>query len=1135
MMLTLVALGFDTSGQSRKIDLKVENRTILEIFKEIERKTEYGFFIKSDLLDLNKRYSVDITEKSVNELLAMLIGEDYTWQVINNNIVVMGKERTVQQFNQQAQNPVTGRVTDRTGSPLPGVTIVIKGTTIGTITDYDGRYTVQNVPEGSVLIFSFVGMRTHEFIVGDQTNINIQLEEDFIGIEEIVAIGYGTQKKANLTGAVSQVQMDKVLGDRPVTNVSTVLQGSIPGLNITGGSIPGTSKTINIRGMASINNSSGSPLVLIDNVPGSIDLLNPEDIESVSVLKDAASAAIYGARGAFGVVLITTKRATKNQKLSIRYNNNFGFEMPINRPEEASPLEYLKAYQEWDNDNKFYAQGQDLTRWIEYIEAYNNGTLQINEGDFFVDGRYMPTGDNIFYHLTNNKPQEAIFDKNGFTHTHNLSATGGSEFITYRMSFGHTDQDGPLVTDKDSNRRRNLTSYVSADINSWLTQSIEVQYAESNRSYVENSNVFLSNQPPIYPVGYMPRTNDLDGELWPTNSPENYLRLSDPSRWETENTRLLSRTKITPLKGLEGIIEYTYSNNFNDFKRYTNDVQMINAEMGVTSMTPNPLYRNYKTKTGLNALNTYATYNSQLNKHALRIMAGYNQETRDYEYLNVESRDLINPNMPSFSSATGITNATDTYLNYAIRSGFFRFNYNYIEKYLVEVNSRYDGSSKFPRDSRFGFFPSVSVGWQIAQEDFMDWSENWLNEFKLRASWGQLGNQNGVSEYAYIPTMGSFMAGWLYNGVRPITLGVPPLVSPNYTWETVETLNFGYDLSMFNNRLSAIFDIYQRDTKGMLAPSKSAPGVVGAAAPDENSADLRTKGWELTLSWREQKGNWRYGLGLNLYDASTVITNYDNEEMLLSTYRIGQKIGEIWGYVTDGFYDVSDFNISNWSLKEGVPTIQGVSNLRPGDMKYKDLKGDGVIRSGVSSTNPEDLTIIGNSTARYNFGANGNIGWKGFDLSVFLTGTGKRDVWIDNPLMFSYLSTAMQYVTIYKNQLDFWRPISTDPSSPDYFKPIDTNAYYPRMYGQNPNSSSNRSIQTKFLQSGAYLRIKNITLSYSVPTDIVKKAGFSAGKVFFSGENMFTFTSLPSGIDPERLNWGYPFYSTYSFGINLAL
>ena len=1045
---------------------------------------------------------------------------------------------------------ITGVVTEATGDPLPGVNVVVKGTSTGQVTDVNGRYSISVPNENATLQFSFVGYVTAELTVGNQRTISVELREDASQISEVVVVGFGVQKKENLTGSVSMVDMEKVLGDRPVTSVGQALQGAIPGLMITGDAIPGTEQTFNIRGTTSIN--GGGPLILVDNVPADISMINPEDIESISVLKDAASAAIYGARAAFGVILNTTKKAKKGTKFQLSYGNNFGFQKPINLTEQASVLEILETMQHRSMTGKHYSDNQDYVKWMDLVKQYN-----ANPSAFPKNGAYLDPDDNKYYYLKDNNPQLVIFDKFGFQQTHNVSASGGTDKLVYRMSLGYTDQDGPLLTKKDSHSRVSLSSFISADITSWLNQSLDIRYAQDKRSYVLNrednmaSRSMFSQNARFAPNDYLVRTTEPDGPAYPCSSPLNYLLLSDPTRYQTVNPRIFSRTTIRPFKGLTGVFEYTFDKNDRDVKDFNSPFLMTTWQMGLqwSSEPGSGRYRVDKTTTNYSAINTHVTYSFDLQDiHNFSLMGGFSQEYNYKELLWSQRDGMINPDMPTLSGATDEIQSKDEFSEFTIRGVFYRVNYDYRGRYLFEANGRYDGSSRFPKKNRFGFFPSFSAGWQVMQENWMQWSKNWVNEFKLRVSWGQIGNQEIYkrypdipNNYPYIPDMASSRADWIYNGNRPITLGMPGMVRDDFTWENAESLNYGIDFRALNNKLSGTFDWYWRDTRGMLTRGAEFPSVVGATAPQYNAANLRSKGWEFSVSWRDRIGDWGYNVGFNIFDSRAHITKFENATGLLSERYVGQEFGEIWGYVTDRYYTIDDFDdvwqSGTWRLKEGVTSIRGNNTVRPGDIMFKNLMDTPEINSvnqiddGLNTlSSPGDRKIIGNNTRRYQFGINLGANWKGFDLYVFLQGVAKRDAWIGSYMIFPF--TDDKIGTIYSHQLDYWRPV--DHKNGDY-RAVNSNTRYPRLYDDALNYSSNYRAQTKYLSNAAYMRLKNITLRYSIPSKITQYIGLTSAKLFFSAENLYTWHSLPKGIDPERLNWGYPFYANYSFGLNITL
>lgn len=1036
-----------------------------------------------------------------------------------------------------------GVVKDNQGETVIGASVVVKGSTNGTITGLDGDFTLDNVKRGDVIQISYIGYVSQE-VVWQGTPLNITLKEDSQTLEEVVVVGFGSQKKANLTGSVSQVKMDDVLGERPVTNVKNALQGSMPGLMVSGGASPGEAKSFNIRGTVSINGMN--PLVLIDNVEGDIDLLNPEDIESVTVLKDAASSAIYGARAAAGVILITTKKAKKGEKFNLNYNANFGFQTSINSPKQASLDEYLRAYQAAGFSETYYAGNGSVSKWREYLAGYKeNPAAYPTVGDGIYIGE-----DGAPYYL-NDKDVYKAFQETSFMQTHNLTANGGTEKLRYRLSAGLTKEDGPLIESKDTYMRKNISSFISADITDWLTQEADFRYTVADRSEPMGSGdgIYCMNHISFYPSGMMPGSvNTSVGKDLPLITPENQIRYNNPYLTDTDNTRIYLRTIMRPIKGLELVGEYTYDRKNWQKSYYAKKWEYTTEQLGSNnSVTSDYLFKS-EDHEDYNALNLYGTYNFSIKEdHMFKVMAGFNQERKQNSWISVQTHDMIAPSAPSFTSATGKIIPQNSYSDYAIRGAFYRINYNYKDRYLFEANGRYDGSSKFPKDDRFGFFPSFSVGWNIAREAWMEKALDYVSDLKLRASWGQIGNQN-IGNYGYYSTMQPVGNSnyWLKDGEFITYISTPGLVSNSFTWETVETLDIGFDASMFNSRLQVTFDWYQRTTRDMLIAGIQLPAVVGTSAPMRNAADMRTRGWEIAVNWRDQIGDWKYNVGFNLYDYKSKITKYSNNEdkLLSQNYYEGKTLGEIWGYVSDGFYTIDDFDgPGTWQLKDGVASLDGY-NPRPGDEKFVNLnddRGTNEINSGLNTVDsPGDQKVIGNSTPRYNFGVNLGVSYKGFSLSAILQGTAKRDVWIGGMSLFPFGGSAKAYYPVFYNQTDYWEPMGScdgqyTENDREYWVAKNPDASLYRLYSNMQNHGSNQRASTKYLQNGAYMRLKNITLAYTFPKALISKVSLSALKVFVSAENLATISSLPKGYDPERLSWGYPFYRTLSFGLNVTL
>ena len=1160
--ITVQVTAANTTNQSVNVKLSLNNPTVADVVDKLHRQTGYEFSYDADILSLrlSKNVSVDVKKERIETVLSRIFDDsDVSFRVMNNRIFLKNNKKaetsvapttsTVQQ--QSGTKRITGVILDNKGEAIIGATIIEKGNTSnGTITDIDGRFVLNVAPDATIDI-SYVGYQNQEISTAGKTSFNIVLHEDTKTLDEVVVVGYGIQKKANLTGAVSQVKMEEVLGDRPVTNAFAALQGSIPGLMISGTSTPGqNNKSINIRGTLSIN--GGSPLVLIDNVPGDMNMLNPEDIESVSVLKDAASSAIYGARAANGVILITTKRPASNAKFQLNYNNNFGFESSLYSPQQTSLDTYFQAYQDAGFNNLYWANSQDVTKWRQYLTEYKADPSKFN---IVGDGIYVDPSGTPYYLNEKDLFQNVL--TTGYIQTHNISASGGTKTIRYRISGGMSSEDGPLITSKDNYNRLNVSSFVSADMTSWFTQELDLRYASSTKTMPQGrgNDIYTMRLINYYPEGTMPASINVSGGArdLPLFTPRNLVLEGNTDNLIYNNPRIFSKSILKPLPGLEAVFEYTFDKQDYNYKYYSDKWEHTTIQLGKSTAPANDVYTRRRYYTDYNAINAYATYAKSFGDHNLKAMVGYGQESSFREYIQNQVKDQVSSVIPSLGNATGEVTNDEYYTEYAIRSLFYRLNYNYKDKYLFEVNGRRDMSSKFLPNARTAFYPSFSAGWQVVKENFMAFSNKWLDEFKLRASWGQIGNQN-ISPYQFYPSMGvnNSDAVWLTGGNKVTTIGLPSLVG-TFTWETVETLDFGLDFALLNYRLRGTFDWYQRDTKGMLSRDGvvELPAVVGASASLQNGADMRTKGWELGISWRDRIGKVGYNVGFSIYDSRSFITKYANESGLFyerndaqnaKRYRVGMELGEIWGYVSDGYYTKDDFeNTNTWKLKDGVTSIQGV-NVRPGDMKFKNLMDTETSNNQIDGgddtvSNPGDRKIIGNSTSRYQFGANFSVNYAGFDLSVMLQGIGKRDYRMGGQAIFPFAGSGASdavFQPLYYNQTDYWKPKSLDPASADYMVPENPNAKYFRIYDQMQNVGSNTRTSDKYLQNAAYLRVKNVTLSYVFPKTWVQNLSMDQLKLFVGVENLATFSTLPKGIDPENMGWIYPFYRTVSFGANIT-
>ncbi len=673
--------------------------------------------------------------------------------------------------------------------------------------------------------------------------------------------------------------MDDVIGSRPLAKATDALQGVVPGLlaNNTGNA-PGKGKSLQIRGAFSIgSNSQIRPLVLIDNVEGDIDMLNPNDIESVTVLKDAASAAVYGARAAGGVVLVTTKRPKGKAKFQLNYNNNIAFASAVNLPKQASLDRYLQAYEDAVGDKFWTPNTPRVSRWRELLAQYRANPSSVQT---YGDGIFKDTDGAVYY--LNEKDLVKNMLETSFQHTHNLSATGATETLRYRISAGYTTHDGVLITSKDKFERKNINVFLSADLNKWFTQEVNFGYANSTSKEPrsEGGGIYSTRLVSFYPEGTMPKELGFVGGGLPFFTPANQLGWANTSTDKTSNPRIFLKSILKPIKGLEVNFEYTYDRKDFDHHYYSGSTLYTTVQYGAQKAPENDHLDKYKRTLVYNAINLYANYAFKLNENRFKLMVGFNQESHDDELIDVKSYGQIVTNVPSLAGGTQNINARDAYDEFAVRGAFFRVNYSYMDRYLFEANGRYDGSSKFPKNSRFGFFPSVSAAWNVAEEAFMAPTRRWLDGLKLRASYGMIGNQN-VPNYAYIPTMSvnNKYAGWLDNGTYVAAINsLPGLVSQNFTWEKAKTLDFGLDVTLFGGKLNAVFDWYQRRTDGMLAPGMELPAVFGTDAPHENTADMRTNGWELALNWQQRFGEVGLRAAFNISDNTSRIIKYNANE-----------------------------------------------------------------------------------------------------------------------------------------------------------------------------------------------------------------------------------------------------------------
>lgn len=1048
---------------------------------------------------------------------------------------------------------VTGEIYDPEGVPIPGAGIHVKNTTNGTVADFDGKFTLQVPQSGNtVLVFSSLGFLQQEVTIGSKTNFTITLQTNVEGLDEVVVVGYGSQKKRNVTGAVTAVNTE-VLTSRPITDVARGLQGTTPGLTITtpSGQI-GENPTIKLRGSVGTLGTGGGaqPLILVDNVEiPSLQSINPEDIEEISVLKDAASTSIYGARGAWGVILITTKKGRKNRAPSVNYSNNFSWATPTVTPKVApaadgAEMAFAAVNRRIPSLQSFGVVGMRIDQLAiqkmrEWDELYAGQDL----GMEMVEGRDYEVRDGGLYFYRSWDPRKLFVKKWAPQQKQDFSVTGGSESTTYYLGLGYLNQGGVYKTNPDKFERYNLNLSINSTITDWLDIRAKVMNNNSSQtdpfkfsSATYDAWYYTTRWPAFYPYG------TVDGKPF-----RNHISEVEQAKMN-ENNYSLSRinlgTTITPIKDLAINFDFTHDRVEEHEKQVGGTLYAYNfwAQGADFSYVPysSSSYNRVRYDSEWSRRNTakaYLVYDKELGDHNVKLTLGGDMEEFENWYHYSQRNNLLDPDKGELALATGDQFADGGRDKWNTLGFFGRANYSYKNKLLLEVNTRYDGSSRLSANKKWGFFPSVSAGYILTEESFMEALDPTLSFLKFRASYGSIGNQN-ASLANIFRIMSSSSSGWLINGDNKVTVGTPGALPSSLTWETVTTLDVGLDARFFNNKLGMTFDWYERTVSDMHSSGVTLPSTYGTSAPRRNYGELQTKGWELSLDYKHHFDNdLRINAAVTLTDFKEKVTKFSNTTKGINSNYEGKVLGEIWGYETDRFFTEDDFN-ADGTYADGVPNqdifeTNAWFKYGPGDIKYKDLNGDGVIDYGSRTVGDSgDMKVIGNSSPRYQYGIQLGADFKGFDLSMFMQGVGKRDFWANGPVFIPGYRYGEGW---YEHQLDHWTPENT-------------NAYYPRPNDQGQsNNAMNFLPQTKYLLDMSYLRMKNITVGYSLPESVLNKLKVDRLRLYLSGENLFEFSGVQIPVDPEvdYTNAGnndsstfgrvYPFRRSYSFGLQLSL
>lgn len=1074
-------------------------------------------------------------------------------------------------LEQMQSIPVAVTVVDSKGEPVIGANVIEKGTTNGGITDLDGKFKM-NVKPGATIQVSFVGYTTQE--VKAAATLRVVLKEDTELLDEVVVVGYGSQKKVNLTGAVASVDVNKTIDSRPITDIGRALQGAVPGLTVTtnSGEIGGA-PTIKIRGSVGSPNGSANPLILVDNVEiTDISLVNPDDIESISVLKDASSASIYGARGAFGVVLITTKSKQKHERLSVKYTNNFAWRTPTVKPKQLPGWQQadinLKGVQNGVTPANSYSVIGNLVideagvaKMKEYWDKYGFGNQfspEIVEGrDFDWDGTGMHmyrTWDWYDMYIKDWMPQQ----------THNVSLNGGNGKTNYNISLGYLHQEGLTKINSDDYTRYNGNISVNSDLNKYISIRGAVMYtrADYDKPYNYNSDLYdamyyLYRWQPVYPYG------TLDGKEFRSALTE--LKSAPMQTKEREYVRLSGGATIKPIEGLTIDIDGIYSSvetrerkygtpslvaGYNIFSSY-NSLDALKASYSKYVSSSHDFVQMINGRTETLTGNFVATYSKRVKDHDFKVMAGSNIEKSEYKYFWGKRMGLLSIEKPELNMATGDQTTSSDHTWWAVAGFFGRINYSYKDRYMLELNGRYDGSSRFPSGQRFAFFPSMSAGYRISEEAFMQSLKPYLSTLKLRGSWGTIGNQD-VGTDRFISTLSTSQDSWIIDGQKVQSTQMPTLVSKKLRWEKVTTLDLGLDARFFDDALGVTFDWYNRKTTDILTTA-NVPWTLGADAPFQNMGAIETPGWELAVDYRHDFNNGlTIGVGASISDYKTKVTKWTNNTLMpayggdgtgwwsKNYFKEGMILGDIWGLQFDRFLTEADFK-ADGTLNDNIPDQTQVfpKNYRfaPGDVLYKDIPGkdgktDGKITKGTSTDNPGDMSVIGNALPRYQIGFNLDAAYKGFDFNIFFQGVLKNNLWAAGNQVLPGFTSGEPY---YEGAEDYWTPENTS-------------AFYPRPMTYGQSTTGNYQINDRYMLNMAYLRCKSLTVGYSLPKTLLSKVRIQNLRIYFTGENLFTISGVKPDIDPEigiryvgssadQRNFGrsYPYQKSISFGLQLSL
>ncbi|MFB2120940.1 SusC/RagA family TonB-linked outer membrane protein [Parapedobacter sp. 2B3] len=1135
LFILITCMQAGASVLAQQVTLSEKDASMQKVLREIRRQSDVDFIFKTSQINKTKPVTIHVKNRPLAEVLDAIFSDQPVDYALDNETIIVRDKKTYvpsKPLTEAAQMRVSGTVTNTHGNPLAGISVREEGTNNGTVTSENGAFSLTLTQSPATLVFTSIGYVSQEQ-PAQSAPMNIVLEDDLGSIDEVVVVGYATQKKANLTGAVASISGER-LENRSVPTLTQALQGTVANLNIsTPNGAPGTRQNVNIRGFTGINiddngnrsNVSGAPLIVIDGVQGGdLSTINMNDVESVSVLKDAASAAIYGSSAPFGVIIITTKKGKAGKPL-ITYNNNFGFSAPTNLPQYVNSLDFALAFNEV-GENSFYTAELFTSDVIQRIKDYQAGTLT-------EETIKNPSSDNWLGWNganANNDWFDIYFKNASFSQQHNVGVSGGTENSSYYVGLGYNQQDGLYNFANDSYKRYNGRANLSSSLTSWLKFNFRGAFS---RAETDNPTIYGNiSGGSSYSYDYFHQL----GRTYPTvplRNPDGYWSegsgvgiFTDGGRAKSsrDNAMLTGEFVVNLLPGWDFTANYTYDGTYIEDSNHRKTFYIVKPsgeQQPRGGSSPNYIGRNmYRNQH--HTINAFTSYQKAFGDHNFNAILGYTQELYDDLRLNGSNDNLYSDEVPMISVTYGVNrNAADYASQLAIRGGFGRLNYNYQEKYLVELNGRYDGTSRFLQDVRYKFYPGISAAWVLSKESFWEPLLPYVNQFKLRGSYASLGDQAFTnSRYPFYPnliTRAPTDTRWLFNGGRGSSVANPGLINYDLTWITTNTLGFGVDADFLSNRLNVSFDWYRRQAKDFAIPGDALPAILGTSAPRINDAETETRGLEITVGWKDRVNEFSYGADLVLGDYTGKVVKVNNPTKLLDRlWYDGMTMGEIWGFETEGLFKSEDeistidqsFINANWFV---------------GDVHYRDLDDNNEINIGNNTVdNPGDRRIIGNTTPRYSFGLNLNAAWKGFDITAFLQGVGKRDIMFDPGANFFWGFVSNEWQSSYFT-------VHTDRWTPD-----NPNGYFPRAYF---TTDKNRRAQTRYLQNAAYLRVKNVQLGYTLPQYMLDKVNFKRARLFVNVENLATFTNLMKIVDPEIVNSNakvYPVQRTWAFGLNVT-